>query len=395
MTELVYKAAGPVGAWKVKSLKRNSLIAVIALGLIAGGVYFFQFRTGERPEQGSSVVASVKQGTDSGAKAAPAPQGETRRAPPVEIAAARAAEAVTELLSVGTLASDESVAIAAEVPGRVSDIGFREGQPVEAGTVLVKLDSALARAELAEAESTLKLANSNFTRATSLSQSGAGTQRARDEALSALETARATQELASVRLDKTEVRAPFAGVVGLRNISVGAYVQIGQTLVNLEKIDTLKLDFRLPEVNLRDVQVGQSVEITIDAYPDRKFGGTVYAIDPLVDANGRALKIRARLANPDNMLRPGLFARVTLQGMSRGRVVLIPEGAIVPRGGDSFVFTVQDDTASEAKVTLGRRSNGEVEVLEGLPADATVVVAGQSRVRNGQRVEVVTPRQPG
>jgi membrane fusion protein (multidrug efflux system) len=377
-------------------LKRNSLIAVVALVLVAAGIYLFQSRGGGGPDSGSSVVASVKQGTDNSAKAAPAvPQGETRRAPPVEVAPARAAEAVTQLLSVGTLASDESVAIAAEVPGRISDIGFREGQPVEAGAVLVKLDSALARAELAEAESTLKLANSNFTRATSLSQSGAGTQRARDEALSALETARAAQELARVRLDKTEVRAPFAGVVGLRNVSVGAYVQIGQTLVNLEKIDTLKLDFRLPEINLQDVQVGQNLEITIDAFPDRKFQATVYAIDPLVDANGRALKIRARLANPDNSLRPGLFARVTLQGKSRGSVVLIPEGAIVPRGNDSFVFTVQDGTASEAKVTLGRRANGEVEVLDGLPADATVVVAGQARVRSGQQVEVVSPRQPG
>ena len=377
-------------------MKRNSLIALVVLALVAGGIYFVQSRKSAGPDQGSSVVASVKQGTDNAAEAAPAaPQGEVRRAPPVEVAGARAAEAVTQLQSVGTLASDESVAIAAEVPGRVSDIGFREGQPVEAGAVLITLDSALARAERAEAESTLKLAESNFSRATSLSQSGAGTQRARDEALSALETARATKELAEVRLDKTQIRAPFAGVVGLRNISVGAYVQIGQTLVNLEKIDTLKLDFRLPEVNLRDVQVGQTVEIAIDAYPDRTFEGTVYAIDPLVDPNGRALKIRARLANPDDVLRPGLFARVTLQGMSRGRVVLIPEGAIVPRGTDSFVFTVRDGMASEAKVTLGRRSNGEVEVLDGLPADATVVVAGQARVRNGQQVEVVSPRQPG
>ena len=130
------------------SLKRNSLIAVVVLALVAGGVYFFQSRRGAGPDEGSSVVASVKQGTDNTAAAAPAPpQGETRRAPPVEVAAARGAEAVTQLLSVGTLASDESVAIAAEVPGRISEIGFREGQPVEAGAVLVKLDSALARAE--------------------------------------------------------------------------------------------------------------------------------------------------------------------------------------------------------------------------------------------------------
>src|SRR5690606_32158092 len=217
-------------------------------------------------------------------------------------------EASTELQSVGTLASDESVSIAAEVPGRIAEISFREGQAVNKGDVLVKLDNALVRAELTNVEAGLRLAESNFARANSLSQSGAGTTRARDEAKAALETSTAAVELARVRLDKTEIRAPFDGVVGLRQVSVGAYAQIGEVLVNLEKIDPLKLDFRLPEINLGDVAVGQKVEITVDALAGRVFEGEVYAIDPMVDVNGRALKIRARLLNPENVLRPGLFA---------------------------------------------------------------------------------------
>jgi membrane fusion protein (multidrug efflux system) len=351
---------------------------------------------GSADRGGSSVVAAVKpapEGSSSVAAATPA-DPDAKPAPPVEIAQAKSAEGVTELSSVGTLASDESVAIATEVVGRIATIDFKEGEPVKAGDVLVTLDNLLASADLAFARANLELAESNFERATSLSKTGAGTARARDEAKAALETARAAFELASVRRDKTEIRAPFDGTVGLRQVSVGAYAQIGQVIVNLEKIDTLKLDFRLPEINLRDVKVGQTVQVGVDAFPDRKFEGTVYAIDPLVDVNGRALKIRARLSNPDNILRPGLFARVTLRGVSRGQIVMIPEGAIVPRGTDKFVFKVEDGRAVEVKVQLGRRSNGEVEILEGLNADATVVTAGQTRVRNGQPVSVVASRQP-
>ncbi len=311
----------------------------------------------------------------------------------MEVAQASTAEATTELQSIGSLASDEAVSIAPEIPGRISTIGFQEGEQVKAGDVLVTLDFALARADLANAEANHRLAQSNFERAASLSKSGAGTARARDEAQAALDTTAAAVELSKVRLDKMEIRAPFDGVIGLRAVSVGAYAQIGQALVNLEKIDTLKVDFRLAEINLRDVRVGQTVEVRVDAVPGRTFEGKVYAIDPLVDVNGRALKVRARLANPENILRPGLFGRVTLRGAARGQVVMIPEGAVMPRGTGTFVYTVQDGRAVEAKVRLGRRSVGQVEILEGLSADATVVTAGQSRVRNGQPVDVVAPSQ--
>lgn len=374
-------------------MKRNSIIALAILALVVAGAYIFMRSGGATQGQGSSVVAAVKQ-TPEPAAAAPAPSSPAKPAPPVEVAQARAAVAATELQSVGTLASDESVVIASEVAGRIEAIEFREGQQVEAGDILVKLDDALTRAELADVEANLRLAQSNFERANSLSRSGAGTTRARDEAKAALETATAAVELAKVRLDKTEIRAPFKGVVGLRQVSPGAYVQVGQVLVNLEKIDTLKLDFRLPEVNLRDVEVGQTVLVSVDAVPGRTFEGNVYAIDPLVDVNGRALKIRARLANPDNILRPGLFARVRLQGASRGQVVVVPEGAIVPRGTDSVVFSVQDGKAIETRVRLGRRSKGEVEIVEGLSADATVIVAGQQRLQDGEPVEIVSPQQP-
>lgn len=379
-------------------MKRNSLIALLALAVIAGAAYLLLKQDGADGGAWKSVTAAVKQSADGPARAVAAPSAQGAvRPPPVEVAVARLVQAATDLQSVGTLSSDESVIIAAEVAGRIASIGFREGESVKAGDVLVKLDDALTRAELADVEAGLRLAQSNFDRANALSRSGAGTQRARDEAQAGLDTARAAVELAKVRLDKMEIRAPFDGVVGLRSVSVGAYAQVGQALVNLEKIDQLKLDFRLPEINLRDIRVGQLVDIVVDAYPGRRFEGQVYAIDPQVDVNGRSIRIRARLANPDVLLRPGLFARVRVMGETRGQVVVVPEGAIVPRGTDNIVYSVKEGVAVESPVRLGRRNGGNVEIIEGLTAEDTVVTAGQSRLRDGLAVDIVTPssQKPG
>lgn len=358
---------------------RKSVVAVGAL-VVIGVVAFAATST----DWGRGIVG----GTATGEASARTP-ARAQTVPPVETAITRVERARLEIQSVGSLASDESVVLAAEVAGRVADIRFTEGAAVRKGDVLVELDKALLTAELADAVARGKLAEANFERANSLSQSGIGTQRAKDEAIANLATARAAQELVQVRIDKTAIRAPFDGVMGLRRVSNGAYVQAGTEIANLEKIDTLKVDFRLPENNLADVQIGQEVDIQIDALPNRTFRGEIYAIDPLIDVNGRALKVRARLPNTDNALRPGLFARVKVIGADRGAVVVVPEGAIVPRAGEAFVFKVQDGKAVETKVVLGQRRRGEVEVTEGLAEGEVVVVSGQARVRNGGQVEVV------
>jgi membrane fusion protein (multidrug efflux system) len=368
---------------------RKSRLALAALALAAAGGYAMIQNAGGVRDQVARAVTGI-----SGPTEAAAPAGGTgsqaAEAIPVEAVVATAGQAVRELRSVGTLASDESVDVAAELPGRITAIAFREGEPVRAGEVLVRLDNALARAEAADATAKLALADANFERANSLSKSGSGTQRARDEALAALETARAAVELTRARLEKMEIRAPFNGVVGLRRVSVGAFAQIGQPLVNIEKIDALKLDFQLPEINLADVRVGMPVEIAVDAFPNETFSGTIYAIDPHLDVNGRSLRIRARLTNPEGMLRPGLFSRVTLRGETRGPVVLVPESAIVPRAGETFVYVVRDGRAIETKVRLGRRLAGEVEVIDGLEPNETVVVAGQIRLKDAALVEIVS-----
>jgi len=312
------------------------------------------------------------------------------RGAPVETMVARASKSAPTIQAVGSLQSDESVRIAPELAGRIAEILFKEGEEVKAGDLLVKLDDALVRGEVAEREATFALAKANLARANTLAKTGNVTERARDEATAQFESGRAALELANIRVDKHALRAPFNGVVGLRLASVGAYVSVGSPIVNLEKIDTLKVDFKIPEIHLGDVSVGQIISVTIDALPGRTFEGTIYAIDPMVDVNGRALQIRARLANADKVLRPGLFARIVITGKREQTVLLVPESAIVPRGRDSIVYRVENGKALESRVKLGQRRAGQVEIVDGLAPETTVVTSGQQRLRDGAVVNVVS-----
>ena len=320
------------------------------------------------------------------------------KAKAVAVEATLASTAVYQdnLRAIGSIMSDESVQVASEISGRIESFGFSEGQPVAAGEELFRLDSALARADLADAQARFDLASANRERARTLSKNGHVSERAQDEANANYEIARAALELASVKLEKHDIKAPFGGVVGLRTASVGAYVSTGAPIVNLEKIDVLKIDFKLPETALSQISTGQGVTVEVDALPDRTFSAEIYAISPMVDINGRALHVRARMANPDLVLRPGLFARILVKGQESRQVVQVPESAIVPRGGESFIYVIERRKAVETRVTLGKRDSGKVQVLSGLEANSMVVVAGQLKLRNGAAVEVVRSQsRPG
>ena len=369
---------------------RQFLIILVLLIVGAGGYYMLFGSPFARTESGAPAEGK-KRGSGNEAKEGDRAGGGggKRRGSPVEIALARQASATDDLWSIGSLRSDESVQISTEIAGRLAEILFKEGEEVKAGDVLIKLDDALANAEVADVKSRLTLAQSNFDRAQTLSRSGSGTERALDESTSALETARAGLQLAETRLAKLSITAPFSGRVGLRTLSVGAYAVPGTPIVNLEKIDQLKLDFRVPETVLTQVTSDQDVEATVDAHPGRKFAGKVYAIDPQVDVNGRSLRIRARIDNADLALRPGLFARVIIKGLEERQVVRVPESAVVPRGSDALVFTIVGGKAKENKVTVGRRRAGEVEILTGIEAGTQVVTSGQMNLKDGTSVEVV------
>jgi membrane fusion protein (multidrug efflux system) len=310
---------------------------------------------------------------------------------PVEASEVAEGPLVDEITAIGTLISNESVILRPEIAGRIVDISFEEGQPVEAGAPLFRLDDSLYQAELAEAQAKLQLSERNFARAKELHEKGSGTARARDEAVASLQADKATVALAQARLDKTRIRAPFGGIVGLRQVSIGDYVTEGQDLVNLEDVDPVKVDFRVPELFLSGLARGQELVIAVDAYPGRPFKGMVYALDPRVDAAGRSVAVRAQVPNPDDALRPGLFARVTLILSIRKEAITVPEQAVVPRGDDRYVFRVVDGTATLTKVTLGQRRKGRVEIIDGLQPGDMVVTAGQLKIRDGVPVEVIKP----
>jgi membrane fusion protein (multidrug efflux system) len=300
---------------------------------------------------------------------------------------------------VGTLVSNESVVVQPEVAGRVTAINFVEGGTVPKGTVLVELDSSVERAELAQAEAQRSLARTNFERAKELRRNNAGTQRALDEAEAALRTADAAVDLAQAQLDKRTLLAPFKARAGLRNVSPGEFVTAGTEIVNLEQIDPLKVDFRVPELFLPAVAEGQRIAVAIDAFPDQTFTGVVRALDPLIDQTGRALVVRAQIRNEGTKLRPGLFARVRLTLAERESALFVPEQAVQPQGDRHFVFKLVDEgdgkqVAKLTEVTLGNRRRGEVEVRAGLSAGDVIVTAGLLKIRDGVPVQVLAPGGP-
>jgi membrane fusion protein, multidrug efflux system len=308
---------------------------------------------------------------------------------PVEAAEVVAAPLSEQVTAVGTILSDEAVTISSEIPGRLKEIHFQEGQPVEKGAPLFTLDASVYQAQLADAEAKLKLAEQTNKRTSQLFSNKYATAQSADEAASNLAVSTASVELARVQLEKTRIVAPFSGIVGLRHVSVGEYITAGLALVNLEAIDPVKADFRVPEKFLPAIKVGQTIRIKVDAFPGDKFEGKVYAIDPRIDVAGRSLLIRAVVPNTDQRLRPGLFARVTVLLKLKEDALSIPEQAIVPQGDSQFVFKIVDGKAKLTKVVIGTRREGRVEIVEGLSAGDRVVTAGQLKIRDGSAVSIV------
>jgi membrane fusion protein (multidrug efflux system) len=234
------------------------------------------------------------------------------------------------------------------------------------------------------------LARANLTRTQDLAQKNFVSSSAYDTAESNVAVAQAKLALAQARLAKTQIVAPFAGTLGIRSVSLGDYVKEGSDLVNLEETRVLKADFRLPERALTQLRVGQAVQLAPDALPDQRFRGAIVAIDPRIDANGRAIIVSAQVDNRAARLRPGMFVRIGVVVATRPQALLLPEQALVPSGDEIWVFKVVDGKALRTPVQVGVRRAGEVEILRGLTQGESVVVSGQQRLtRDGQAVRVV------
>jgi len=339
------------------------------------------------------VVASVISAIGLGAVAAQAQSA--ARTVAVEAVTLRATPLVETVSSIGSLVADESVVIRSELDGRIVEIAFDEGQPVKAGQLLFRLDDAIFQAQLREAEARLDLTRRTYERARTLRQKGAGSSENLDRALSEMRIAEASVELNKARLEKMRIVAPFAGTIGLRQVSLGAFVEAKNELVTLVNLDSLKVEFRIPERYFRVVSEGGLIRAAPDALPGEVFEGRIYAIAPVVDINGRSVAVKARVGNPERRLRPGMFVRITLIVGERVDALVAPESAILQRGDGQFVYRIEDGKAVLVKVGLGLRQTGRVEVVDGLRAGDTVVTAGQIKLRPGTPVKVTGGPAPG
>jgi membrane fusion protein (multidrug efflux system) len=334
------------------------------------------------------VFAQPSKDAGKGAAAAPPP------AMPVRAAAAKVGPAVDEASAIGNLRADESITIRPEIAGRIVEMPFKEGENVRKGAMLARLDQAELAAVLASSRAQLKWEEQRVERSEDLLKKGFLSQQALDDQRTNLARAKAKLAEDQAKLARTEIHAPFPGVVGLRQVSEGAFVAAGTDIARLEKIDQLKLDFRLPENFIGRLKNSQSVRIQVDAYARDTFSGAVYAIEPGVDEQTRTVLVRARVTNTELKLRPGMFARVYVQLGLREKALWIPEAAIVPRGQDSFVFRVTDGKVALVKVATGVRKVGEVEIVSGLAAGDLVVTEGSQRLGPGVPVSIMADAPP-
>ena len=290
--------------------------------------------------------------------------------------------------AVGSLKALNAVELTTEVSGRVVELNLETGRRVEQGEVLLRLDDRQARADLQVIEAQLADARRQFERAQRLRSNNSISQSQVDELRTAVDVAEAQRQSARVRLENHRIEAPFAGVVGLSDISVGAYITAGTSVTTLDATDRMELGFSIPERFLGQVSRGQQVRGASPAYPDQTFSGQLVELGSRISELSRSLPVRALIDNPDGLLRPGQFMSATLTLRER-QALVIPEQAVMIRGDEQYVFVAEDGAARRVSVNLGSRMPGFVEVSKGLSQDDPVIVTGQDRLSSGDRVRVL------
>lgn len=295
--------------------------------------------------------------------------------------------------TVGDLAAIQDVAIASEVPGKVVEIRFTSGAAVPAGEVLVRLDASEDRAQLAALQAELELAQLENERIRQLSGSAAFSQSNLDRAQSQVANLRAQVERQRVRVDRKVVRAPFAGVLGIRQVSLGDILAAGDQVVRLQSLDPIYVDVTVPERHRGAVAPGQTLQLSVAAWPGETFTGELLVVSPDVDLRSRTLTLRGQLDNADHRLQPGMFATVHLLLGDAEPVLTVPRAAIAFRAFGESVFVIDSEAGREVVhrrlVRVGRTRDERVEIIEGLAAGERIVHTGHLKLREGQAVEIV------
>ena len=328
------------------------------------------------------AIYATQHGPAPGAGTAPN-SGSRNTAPAfVSVAPVRSERLSQKLEALGNARANESVDISSKISNVVAAVMFRDGERVKRGQVLVQLDDAQARADVAAAEAALAESDRLYNRSRELMNTEALSKAQFDQLEATLKANRAKLGAANARLADTVIRAPFPGRVGLRRVSVGTLISPGDVITTLDDTSVIKLDFSVPENFLATLREGLAVRATAPAFPGRAFTGTVASIDSRVDMSTRSVTVRALLSNEDGALRPGMFLNVMLANDER-EALMIPEQALTPEAERQYVFVVSDGKAVRREVRIGGRSPGNVEVLAGLEAGDYVIVEGTQKVRDG------------
>lgn len=290
----------------------------------------------------------------------------------------------------GSLISIPGIVVKPEISGRITKIYFKSGDTVTIGTPLIEINTDVIKAHLADAVAQSSLAKAQFGRATELYKTKDISKDAFERAKANIVSAQAKVENMQAQLRQANIVAPFAGKLGLSQVSVGDYVNAGQSvLVNLQSMDPLSVDFSIPENYLSKVAIGQTVLLRTDAYPKEVFTGKVEAIESLINQKNRTLSVRASVPNKDGRLLPGAFVETTLQLSKQQKVIMVPQTAVVYSPAGNYVFKIVNNKAQKAPVTIGERDSNNIVIRSGINLNDTIITAGQLKIGDGSPVIVV------
>jgi membrane fusion protein (multidrug efflux system) len=365
-------------------MAKRMIIMLLLAGLVLGAVFGFQ-------ELKTRLIAKALEAY------AAAPQT-------VATVTAGYQNWVPQISAVGTVRAIQGVDVAAEVGGIVDRIGFASGQDVKAGDELVRLRADSDTARLAELRIAADLAKINYERDLRQFRAQAVSQAQLDTSRSNLKSAEAQVDAQKALIAQKDIRAPFAGRLGIRRVDLGQYIGPGTVLVTLQSLDPIYVDFMVPQQQLGTIAVGQKVDAASDAFPGHDFAGNISVIDAQVDTGTRNVRVRAQLANPEHLLLPGMFANVTITTGPPAKLLTLPSTAIAFNPYGSTVFVVNDGgkgadgkeklTVEQTFVRTGARRGNQISIVSGIKAGETVVSAGQIKLRNGTSVVVDNSVQP-
>lgn len=343
------------------TFKRIAPFGIIFIGIIATAFYLFTQKPPQRPVLENKPVF-------------------------VETSPVLEARFADQYETLGSLDSTDSIDISSEIAGQISAIHIKSGSVVKKGQLLIQLDATIYKSELVSAEANLKLSEMNFKRTSELAKRHLASEQALDQAVADLREKENLVNVKRAQVEKLNLRAPFSGTLGSRQISVGQYVNVGQPLIHLVANQQLRVEFQLPERYLAQLQKEQKVSIVSEAFPEHPYTGVVSYIGPAVDKNSRTVAVEALIDNKDHLLYPGLFVRVTHQFGNEKKRLLIPEESIIPTISGQKVFVLRGHKAIAVNVVTGMHHADMTEVKQGLSLSDLVIVRGQHKLKDGSLV---------